>query len=203
MLLCHLGFVLLLRTQTVAGYFPLVPGQIRTYEDVSGRKTISTDEVLSPVQVSGQEVFPVNTREGRSLIITNYYRVDGDIVYLLGSDLKNLFPDPLPIIKFSGQPTSWNYSGPVSQAKHADIMGVLGECKSTKDQNLFGKSVKCIQTKLKAQIGYVVEGDGDEQVAIYGQGIGLIQLTTVSRAGKARAVSVRKLIRIEEAQGHG
>src|SRR5579884_3442892 len=84
---------------SVADFFPLVPGTLRTFQEQGVSNTVTVDEVGQPVDVGGKPAVPVKTREGTKLVNTTYYRIDGNTVYIVAYDPKHPLPDPMPVLQ--------------------------------------------------------------------------------------------------------
>ncbi|GEM_PF-1192920 len=153
---------LLLTTQaaaTAADFFPLVPGERRIYESKKGDdKMTYVDEVgARPAAFDGAEATPILQKSQFNQVLgTQYYRVDGASVLLVGSSeerssdakqadgtvdfskprvkrtvLMQLVP-AMPVFKYDGHPTTWLY-------------GEIPMLKSTEDK----EPVKTDETSIK------------------------------------------------------
>jgi len=180
-------------------FFPVVPGTVRTFTD--GTSETTTDEVEAPVDIGGTLATPIVGRDGRKRVIsTSYYRIDGDTVYLVGYDVKHPLPRAMPILQFNGKPGKWLFDGGASDAQDAEALHLSGETKLLRDRLVFGQKRATIQVTIRAEIGGGPSGEHDEQVAIYAQGVGLIELTSKAKVGRDSNTTIRRLEKVEEAK---
>lgn len=186
---------------SAADFFPLKAGSRRTYEEKSIQTSVTTDVVETPVEIKGVMTIPVTTLQNGTKVNTAYYRVDADGVAIVAYDPTNPLPKPLPVMKVAGlEKLVWEpWEGPSSGDKMAEPLSVKGESQLLKgERDVLGKKVPILQVKIVATLGGGAAREQIEQVALYGKGIGLVELTSTTKIAKRKAVSVLKLTKIEE-----
>lgn len=184
---------------TAADFMNLKPGARHFYEEKSMRSSTSEDEVGRPIEITGKMATPVITRQNGRTINTTYYRVDTDGVYIVGYDPATPLPSPLPIFKFAGkQKVTWAFDGPTGAGKEAEMMQMAGEAQQKGERTVLGKKVAVLEVHIKAVVGRGITAEQVDQVALYGEGVGLFQLTSTTRINKAKAVSEVRLVKTEE-----
>jgi len=188
---------------TAADFFPMGAGIARTFSDTSQTTVTTTEEVGEPTKVLSQIASPVVVKQGDKIVTTYYYRVDGDTVYLIGTDPKQPLPQPMPILQFKGQGSKWTFQGPATTQKITELIQLKGESRLGKTMDIFGKKVLTIESKLEVMEGQGRGADKVEQKAIYGQGIGLIELVSTTKVGHESITTTRKLVSFQEAKSSG
>jgi len=188
---------------TANDYFPLVAGTRRTYEEKVDNISTSVDEVGAPVDVKGVAAIPVVTTEAGRAISKTYYKVDGSTVWIIGSNPEHPLPKPIPIVQVNGEKTSWSYDGPTDDTKLAESISMTGQSRMLPPRDVLGKKVSILEVKLITAMGGGRAQERSEQTALYGKGIGLIQLTSKTTVGKHKATNELKLIQVEEAKAGG
>lgn len=187
-------------TFSASDYFPLKVGRRMTYEEKSLQSGMTTDVVEEPVDVKGVMTTPVATYQGGNKVNTAYYRVDAEGVAIIAYDPERPLPEPLPVLKVAGtEKMTWEFKGAGSAEKLAEPLAMKGESQVLKaEREVLGKKVQVLQVKINAFVGGGKAREEIEQVAIYGKGVGLVELTSTTKIGKRKAVSILKLTKIEE-----
>lgn len=194
---------------TVNDFFPLVVGQRRTYEQEvrQGSKvmerSVTEDETKASVALEAGPTFLVETRNGGRLVTNTYYRIEGNSLMLVGFDPKHLLPRPQPILVLEGDKGAWTYDGPVSTAKDADMIHVVGDAKLKGERMVLGKKVPVVEVHVKATLGGGALREDHEETTLYAKGIGLVENTVKTSFGRKTLLSVTKLVRFEEAKSTG
>lgn len=185
-----------------ADFFPLSPGCTRTYFEPGGT---TTEEVQDPIKVGDNTVYPIVQRDqGGRVFGTLFYRLDGNTVYLLGSgEQKNWLPQPLPVLRFDGQPGKWKYDG-VTGGSAPQPISLSGECRVLREEDVFGKSLPVIQISLRSMLGQAPNQVINTSVAKYAAGVGMIEVTSSAQAARQRPHAVvRRLVKIEGGKSNG
>lgn len=188
---------------TPADFFPLVPGTRRTYEEKLERVTLNMDEVGIPTTVKNVTAIPIVTSEGGKNISTTYYLVDTTAVWIVATNPEHPLPKPIPILQVSGEKTKWSYEGPTDDTKQAEGIAMDGESRILPDRDVLGKKVPILEVKLTTTVGGGFAQEKSEQIALYGKGIGLVQLISKTKVGKKTVTNELKLVKIEEAKSGG
>jgi len=188
---------------SVADFFPLVPGTVRTYNDFAGSTRASTDEIGQPIDVAGAPATPLLTKDQGRTVGTLLYRIEGNIVFLVGVDPKKPFPAPIPVLQFDGKQGKWQFQGTMGKGIDAEPLVITGEAKLLKDQVVLGKKVPVIQATMKVLTGVGRTQQADEQTMLYAKGIGMFKANSTTRIGKQAITSTRTLIQVEEAKTTG
>jgi len=186
-----------------ADFFPLVPGSRRTYEEKLDRVTLNTDEVGIPETVKTITAIPVVTTEGGKAISKTYYQVDSSGVWIVATNVDHPLPKPIPILQISGEKTKWSYEGPTDDSKQAEAIAMEAESRILPDREILGKKVAILEVKLTTAVGGGLAQEKSEQTALYGKGIGLVQLVSKTKVGKKTVTNELKLVKIEEAKSGG
>jgi hypothetical protein len=185
-----------------ADFFPLVQGTVRTFVETGGQ--VTTEEVMPAITVGGKPAIPVVQRHDNRVSGTTYYRVDENIVYLLGNNSPSSFlASPMPLIEFDGHAAKWTYAGAM-EGTSGQPFSMSGECRGVRTEEVLGKRVPVLEVELRAVVPHGRTEELDVQVAKYALGIGLCELKSSVRGGKYRtAPIVRKLTNIEGAKSDG
>lgn len=187
---------------TAADYINLRAGERHFYEEKSMTSSATEDEVLKEVDVSGQKVIPVVTRQGGRTVNMTYYKVEPDGVSIVGYDAAKPLPSPLPIFKFAGKKKmSWTFEGLSGTGDSAEPMQMVGDAQVKGERTVLGKKVAVLEVNITAVVGRGIAAEQVKQVALYGRGVGLFQLTSTTRINKRMVTSVLKLVKTEGAKG--
>jgi len=190
---------------TANDFFPLAPGSRRMYEEkLTGEAPkMNYDEVHAEVDVKGVPAVRVATVEDGKEITNTYYKVDKSSAWIIGNDIEHPLPKPMPILQFGDKPMKWSYEGPSDDSKLPEPITLTGESRILPDRMVLGKKVSILEVKLTSAMGGGSAQERVEQVALYGKGIGLVQLTSKTMVGKRKVSNELKLIQVEEAKTGG
>jgi hypothetical protein len=137
-----------------------------------------------------------------------YYRVDGDTVYIVAYNIEdkdgNILPLPIPypVLRVSEKNSKWDYSGTVPlNTKDIGIDKCTGTVRSAGTRKINDDVVKALEVTLndKAQAG-TFEPIESTFKTVYGEGVGLIESTSIKSQGKNRAETRRKLVQFSLAK---
>jgi len=184
-------------------FFPLVPGTRRTYEEKLDRVTTNTDLVGFPETLKGVTAIPVSTSEGGRQVSKTYYMVDANAVWIVASNPDHPLPKPVPILQVNGEKTKWSYDGPTDDSRRAEGISMTGESRILPPRDVLGKKVPILEVKLTTLVGAGAAQEKSEQIALYGKGIGLVQMTSKTTVGRHKATNELKLVNVEEAKTGG
>lgn len=194
---------------TPAEFFPLIKGTRLTYEENSVQRTITVDEVQAPKTISGIIVTPVITTVDGRTINTTYYRVDSTRIEIVATepppkpgqkpaDSPTPLPMPLPVLELgSGASSKWSFYGPASADQQAEPLRMDGEARLKGERNVLGKTVPILEVRTNATVGGGRAQERVEQTAIYGKGIGLVELVSKTQVSRRSVTSTLRLVKIE------
>ena len=193
-----------------AEYFPLVPGTRRTYEERSDEGTVTlVDEIGGKTALFEDlpAVPVVQKSQFNQVLGTDYYRVVGATVYLVGRaeerseaptmvdgavDLSKprrkrtvllaLLPK-MPVFRYDGKETAWSFGDiPYLKAEGEDPVktdetAIHGTAKPGPIRTVLGRRVETIEVRAEVQLGSGKIGQRILETSVYGRGIGLIEAT--------------------------
>lgn len=184
-------------------YFPLKPGTKWTYEDENGVRSI--DEAQKPLALTAKlTATPVTTTVAGRDSGAMFYLTDPNVLYLVGFgpsavDVKNatLLTQPQPIFHVGEPKTTWTFAGEMPGPMGPVLVRIKGSSECGKKVTVLGKEVESLSLRTHSRIGNDKVPVEIDQDALYGKGIGLVELKTVTKAsGKAVSKSL-KLIKFE------
>jgi hypothetical protein len=183
---------------SAAEYFPLRPGTRMVYEEKSLEASVTTDVVGQPVEVAGSAAVPVTTYQNGSVVNTTFYRVGPDLVSIVAHDKDHPLKSPLPVFKLpADRKSDWTFFGNIGTEKEPEGLSMKGEAQFKGEREVLGTKVPILEVRITASVGGGRSKEDVEQVAIYGKGIGLVELTSITKIGKRKAASVLRLTKIE------
>ncbi len=181
---------LCLLAPSASDYFPLQPGTRWHYrEEGSGAELV--DSVEAAVEIRGFKATPILS-EGK---FSTYFVVDGDTVYRVASDPKYPLEPPMPVLKVGERKMEWTYDS--FNSSPPIRMKCTSEPKGQRD--VLGKKVAVIEVRTDATFGDPKRGMKSRQVALYGEGLGLVHLTEELTLGKENHKRSMELVKFEPA----
>lgn len=177
-------------------YFPLNTGDRYVYEeDYSGRKDTFVDTVGDPVMIGDISATPVTTKRGTSFQESVFYANDKDRTLVVAFDKDNPLESPYTILKVGDDPQTWSYIGETKLFEEKVDLVIQGKSKMLGKRKVMDEEVQCLEVTLEAT---VAPGDVTSikttQVAIYGLGIGLVEMTSTEEMGRRKSTRKRTLI---------
>ena len=189
---------------TAAEFFPLKAGVRLVYAEKSLQTAETTDRVGEPVEIAGVMTTPVETFQNGLLVNRTYYRVNAAGVDIIATSKEAPLPQPVPILRLPvDKKATWSFFGPLNADKQAEPVQMSGESQLKGEREVLGQRVPVLEVRTKAAVGGGRAQEESEQIALYGKGIGLIELTSITKIGKRKATSTLKLLRIETAKEGG
>jgi len=193
-------------TSPVEDYFPLTPGTKWTYEDANGLQTI--DEVGKPMDVGkGVMATPkLSTTSGHSAG-SELYRVDADMIILVGHfnaaarQPLTLMDLPQPVLKVDNGKAEWQYQGELATSLGPVLLQVNGDSSKGPKRKILDSEVDTLNVHVVSRIGNDAQRIEVRDDAVYGKGIGLCELTEVTKAQGQTVKKVLKLVKFEPHQG--
>ncbi|MFN3729777.1 MAG: hypothetical protein ACK4XJ_08720 [Fimbriimonadaceae bacterium] len=159
-------------------YFPLTVGTKWTYESVAGvARSTFTDEVLPEVEIAGVKAIPVSTTLEGNVVGTVYYRVDDDTIHLVALSTESLLEKPRPVLITDTKERKWVSVVGIGDPEQKRMSKMDGASRPGRTREVLGERVPTYEVNAKTE---VLEDGGTlgtvTQVAIYGKGIGLIEM---------------------------
>ena len=189
---------------SAADFFPLRPGTQMQYEEKSMMEGSTLDVVGTPVELAGQMVTPVVTKQGGKEVNTTYYRVSGSGVDIMAYSLDAPLPVPLPVLRVPEKnKITWKHEGPANADRMAEPLLMEGSSEFKGEREYLGKKRPILEVRIKARVGGSRMREEVSQVAIYAKDLGLVELTSVTKVAKREAKSVLKLVKVEEPKEEG
>jgi hypothetical protein len=182
-------------------FFPLVPGTRFTYEDTGAGTATTVDEVGRPIEIEGLQAIPVVTNQ-RGQQATTYYRIDGNTVVVVAYSSSRLLAAPMPLFQVGTGRQQWEYQGLTDSVKQPEPILIRGEARLIGTRTYFGKRAEVLEVKIDARVGAVAP-EQQQQVALYARGIGLVEMSTISRVGNSSITRKLRLIKVEPPSGDG
>lgn len=181
----------------VEDYFPLTSGTRWVYEEKSGgQMTVVVDEALPPIQIEGKTVFPVTSKIDDRIIETRFYGLSDNTIQIVAFKQDSPLSEPIPVLRFDGKRTSWEFSGmtPLQSAPVPLLLKGTAEAKGKR--TVLGISANIIESTVT---GVLDTGGGtkieSKQVAIYAQGIGLIEFKEWRKIADRETVTTTTLVK--------
>lgn len=181
---------------TAASYFPLNPGDRYVYEeDYSGRKDTFVDTVGDAVVFGDTTAYPVTTKRGSSFQESVFYANDKDRTLVVAFDKDSPLASPYTILKVGDEGQTWSYIGETNLFDETVDLVIEGKSRRIGKKKVMDEEVECLEVTLTAT---VAPGDVTSikttQVAIYGLGIGLVEMASTEEMGRRKSVRKRTLI---------
>jgi hypothetical protein len=82
-------------------------------------------------------------------------------------------------------------------------MSMEGESRLKGSGEFLGRKVSLLEVKIKASVGGGKAQEHVTQTALYAKGIGLVELTSVTKIGRREAKNVLRLTKFEEPKEGG
>jgi len=192
---------------TIEDFSPMIPGTKWTYEDGNGLQLV--EQLREPIDIGkGVMAYPKSSSASRNASAAELYRIQDNTLEMVGYLDKskkespiNLFSPPQPVLRVASGKAEWQYStelpttqGPVLQLVHADS-------NHGPKRKILDREVETLIVHVFSQIGNDKEGVQIRQDAVYGKGIGLVEMTEATKAGGRTVKRVLKLVKFEPPQG--
>jgi hypothetical protein len=176
-------------------YFPLAPGTKWVFrEEAQFAEGTYSDEVKDPINVGGESIIPVETRQNGKLVDTVHYRVSGDTISIFAYDIKQPLEVPRPVLRVGTGTVKWEYAGMTPFLGAVVPLTVKGASTPKGKRKVLDREVECLEVRFEARIGPPDKKPIlSKQVAIYAKGIGLVEMqekTTVDRKTEERKLKL-------------
>jgi hypothetical protein len=172
----------------------------RTYVEKGVEGEVTTvDEVLRSVPYKLSQATPISTlgSDGKELGLA-YYEVTDRGVYLVANIIEKPYESPVPMIELDNSGRgSWKRTLQVGQQDRAEVYRISGECRLAGTRDVLGKKVEVCEVKTTLEVGGGNALERTNQTLLYGKGVGLIEMTSVSQLGKERVERKLRLTKIE------
>jgi len=199
-------FAATLLTSQIDDFFPLNPGTKWTYEDGSGLQM--SEEVGEPIDIGkGVMAFPKYSSTTRNRTAAALYRTEENSAELVGfidksrKEPLSLFAPPQPILRVASGRADWQFSTEIPSSQGPVLQLVKGDSNKGSKRKVLDREVDTLVVHVFTQIGNDLNGVRIQQDAIYGKGIGLIEMTEATKAQGQTVKKVLKLVKFESAQG--
>jgi hypothetical protein len=180
-------------------YFPLVKGVRLTYLETGEQALTYIYEVGASKEVGGQTAIPIVIRyKGNPLTTTYYVLSDDTLAIIADDDLSSIYSPPRPVFKISAEPQHWTYSGKVPFDTTTAPLTLTGSCHMGEKRTILGQEVDSLEVTIDATLSPLKKKPiVDHQVAVYGKGIGLIEMTRSVTIGTEKHASHLELVKQE------
>jgi hypothetical protein len=180
----------------VTDYFPVEVGSKWVYTDTLNKiDSKCEDSVVAKTQINGQELIGIHSKIDERHFETTYYRVDSDRVMLMGFDPKKLLAKPYAVFAMATKgEMKWTHNGETMIFDELAPMTMKCSAKPLGSYKFKGQVISAIEVRLNAEVDLGPKTKAtSEQVAIYGKGIGLIELRETGKYGRQKFARIRTL----------
>lgn len=200
----------------IEDFAPLTPGLKLTYEDELGRQVMH--EFSAPIDMGkGVMVTPKTTYVAGQDSVKELFKVDGDTLLLVGfldtrvrkagEGQPPIKPEPTPlnppqpILRVTAAKSDWQYTGEVATQMGPVLFTVRGDAARGPKRKILNREVETLTAHVFSKIGndktHAVE---IRQDVVYGKGIGMVEMNTVTKAEGKTVKNVLKLVKFEPPQ---
>ncbi|RIK00286.1 MAG: hypothetical protein DCC46_05885 [Armatimonadetes bacterium] len=184
----------------VEDYFPLTSGTRWVYEEKSGDQTnVVVDEALPPIRIDGKTAFPVTSKIDGKVIETRFYGLIDNTIHIVAFKQDSPLSEPIPVLKFDGKRTSWEFSGMTPMQTIPVPLTLRGTADAKGKRTVLGMTANVIESTVT---GVLDTGGGtkieSKQVAIYAQGIGLIEFKEWRKIADRETVTTTTLVKFTQ-----
>jgi hypothetical protein len=189
----------LLQVPSARDFMPLIVGTRWTYRETGEEALVFVHTVESSVRVSGQVATPVVVRSQGSPLSTTYYVVnDNTLGIIADDDLRDPYSPPRPVFKVAAETQNWTYAGKVPFDSGDAPITMTGSSRLGQKQTVLGKEVDTLEVTLDGTLTPPKKKPiMQHQVAIYGKGIGLIEMTATQSFNGEKHVQHLELIKVQ------
>lgn len=178
-------------------YFPLNPGDRWVYEEEErGRREFYTDIVREPVMIGERTAFPIETMANGQSMGKVFYSVENGEVLIVAFDESLPIERPYAILKNSGD---WRYFGETQFINDLAPLTLTGRARAGRERRVNERSVSTIEVTLDATVGEGRLAIKNRQTAIYGRGVGLVEMREETDVDGSRRTRTRRLVEYEPA----
>ena len=173
----------------VSEYFPLTPGSTWRYLfESEGVNIHFTSTVRDSVTYEdGTVATPITSVFGASGSESTYYDVTANAVSVVSFSKDIKLPSMYIILQSPDIGEKWTIRATTAMLGASAEMNLIGKVKKLKSRRFDGKSVEVLEVTLE---GTIVEFGGilteTKQVAVYGKGIGLLEMKQDSKTGEMK-----------------
>lgn len=166
----------------VAEFFPTKAGTEWKYEMLStGSRVVSTTKAGAPVTIGDEQAIPFKTTVGGTLVETIHYRLSTDTVYVVAYKAVEVFDEPRPILRVAEGGAKWD----VDTSEDGLPLSLKNESTMRGRRKVLEQEVDVLELKVVAVLGEKATLSTEyKQTAIYGRGIGLVELTEERKVNK-------------------
>ncbi|MCU0316217.1 MAG: hypothetical protein MUC92_06465 [Fimbriimonadaceae bacterium] len=197
-----LALATLTSSPKVENYFPLTEGLTLTYENRVAKETwTSVDVVGAPVKVGERMATPIITRVSGREVDRAYFVIEDETVLLVAFSAERPLATPYPMLKVGSSRVNWDFAGnTVMQGEETEQMS-KGWSRPSRPRTLDKKRFNTVEMSIEDVVG---AASGVPVVTrytgIYGEGIGLVEMTSVETIGRQRTERTRRLVSMRQAE---
>ncbi len=165
-------------------FLPLIPGTKWTYQETGEDNLTYIHEVQASKTIGGKEATPVVIRYKGNPLSTTYYLADENSVGIVAEDDERMiYSPPRPLFKLGTEAQQWTYSGQVPFNSGVASITLTGSSHLGAKRKILGNEVDTLEVTIDATLNPPATPKSKpkpmtmHQVAIYGKGIGLVEMT--------------------------
>jgi hypothetical protein len=153
----------------------LTPGTVWVYQDVvDGLATVRTDRVGNPLPVGGANAVPIVSIVRGQVDGSTFYRVEGDIVWVVAFDQNRPLDRPYPALKVGSRRVGWQHTGPTQWMGAPDVISIKGSSRPGGQRDVLGAKRETLEVTVEAQVGPEGLNLKSKQRSVYARGVGLV-----------------------------
>ncbi len=188
-----------LQSESAADYFPTKPGTSWTYENKGEDAGRTRDIAKGKVKVGELDAEAIETRQGQVVLMSTFYRVANDGVWIVAFDPKMPLDEPYPLFMMpTDKPAEWTFNGRTQYVNDFVPLKMRGKATRIRSKKVFGEEKPCIEVILEAS----VEAAADvvvrtTQKMVYAKGIGMVSMSSKTLISKNTISRDTQLIEFE------
>lgn len=181
----------------VSEYFPLQAGTVWTYETKMGKqKSTAIGRVETEATVNNEKATPVALYVDGKRVNVAYYKTTQSSVFMLAVDPSHPLNVPKEVLRL-GNGDKWTWDGPEGDAVvHLEAHTAPGGSKSVLNRKVDTIKIEFDGTMTVEKTGVMLKM---HQSAIYGKGIGLIQMDQEWTYDRDKLSQSMKITKFEQA----
>ncbi len=189
----------LLQVPTARDFMPLAVGTRWTYRETGEQTLDYVYEAEQTKTVGGAAATPIVIRYQGNPLSTTYYVEDDESVGIVAEDdLSNIYSPPRPLFKVGSGVSQWNYTGSVPFEAGTAPITVTGSSRLAGKKTILGKEVDTLEVTLDMTMTPPKKKPiSQHQVAIYGTGVGLIEMTMTATLNGQKHLQHLDLIKMD------
>jgi len=180
----------LVQALSARDFFPVGVGMKWTYEETGEDHLTYTYVVEAAKTLGGKEAYPIVIRYQGNPLTTTYYVLDDAGVGIVAEDsFADIYAPPRPLFKLGEGPQTWSYTGQVPFEAGTAPISLTGSSKVGERRKVLGQEVDTIVVTIDATVTPSAKGRSkpqpmtQHQEAVYGRGIGLVEMNMTATVG--------------------